>query len=101
MHKATFKEIQIKSEGGAGRPLGQDRLSTQIWLTAINALRWQRQHRMQHLSTESETIIGEDDLWSKACPQAYDGRPKYKDLDEFRYSGAYEITYYESRELGV
>ena len=36
--KATFKGVQIKSEGGAGRPLGQDALFTKIWPTAINTL---------------------------------------------------------------
>ena len=55
--KATFKGVQIKSEGGAGRPLGQDRLSTKIWVTTINALRRQRQDKMQRLCTQSETII--------------------------------------------
>ena len=57
MLKAIFKGVQIKSEVGAGWPLGQDGLSTKIWLTAINALRRQRQDRMQRLSTESGTII--------------------------------------------
>ena len=35
---------------------------------------------------------------------ADDVRPKYKDylsLDEFWYSGIYEVAYYESREVGV
>ena len=41
--KATFEGVQIKSEGGAEWPLGQEGLSTKIWLTATNALRRQRQ----------------------------------------------------------
>ena len=55
--KAPFKGVQIKAEGGAGRPLGQDGLSTKIWLSSINALGRRRQGRMQRLSTASETII--------------------------------------------
>ena len=39
--EATFKGARIKSEVGAGRPLGQDGLWAKIWLTAINSLRRQ------------------------------------------------------------
>ena len=35
--KATFEEVQIKADGGSGRPLGQDGLSTKIWLSSIDA----------------------------------------------------------------
>ena len=55
--KAKFKGVQIKAGGGTGRPLGQDGLSTKIWLSSINALGRRRQGRMQCLSIESETII--------------------------------------------
>ena len=55
--EATFKGIRIKSEGGIGRPLGQDGPSAKIWLTAINALTRPRPDRMQRVSTESETKI--------------------------------------------
>ena len=55
--KAKLKGVQIKAEGGTGRPLGQDGLSTKIWLRSINALGRRGQGRMQCLSTESETII--------------------------------------------
>ena len=57
MPEETFKGVRIKSESGGGRPLGQDGPSAKIWLTAINALRRQRQDRMQRVFTESETII--------------------------------------------
>ena len=56
---------------------------------------------MQHLSTESEIIK----ICCKAATEAWPIMgPKYKDylyLDEFRYSGIYEVTYYESKEVGV
>ena len=55
--KATFRGIQIHLEGGSVRPLGHGGLSIKIWLTTINALRRQRQDRMERLSIESETII--------------------------------------------
>ena len=35
MPDATFKGVGIKSERGAGRPLGQDGPSAKIWLIAI------------------------------------------------------------------
>ena len=54
--EATFKVVRIKSEGGVGRPLGQDGPSAKIWLTVMNALRLPRQDGMQRV-TESETKI--------------------------------------------
>ena len=57
MPKATLKEFQIKSKGGAGRLLGQDGAFAKIWLIAINALRQPRQDSLQRVSTESETKI--------------------------------------------
>ena len=56
MPEATIKEVKIDLEGGAGRPLWQDRSSEKIWLIAINALMRPRQE-MQRVSTESETKI--------------------------------------------
>ena len=67
MPKAIFKEVQINSKGGAGRPLGQDGLCTEIWLTGINALRRQRQDQMQYLFTESGKIIK---IQGRTAPEA-------------------------------
>ena len=53
--EAIFKGVGIKSEGGAGRSLGQDGPSAKIWLTSINALRRPRPDRMQRVDTESKT----------------------------------------------
>ena len=39
MPEETFKGVRISLEGGAGRPLGQDGPSAEIWLTATNAVR--------------------------------------------------------------
>ena len=55
--KATFKGVQIEAEGGAGWLLGEDGLSTKIWLSSINALGRRRQGRMQRLSTKRDTVI--------------------------------------------
>ena len=52
---------------------------------------------MQRLSSQSGTII-------EMCNNVWNGGPKYKGyiyLDEFWYSGAYEITFYESREVEI
>ena len=57
MLKATFKGIKIKEEGWAGWLLGQDGLSTKIWLSCINMLGRQRPRRMQSLFAERKTII--------------------------------------------
>ena len=55
--EATFKLVQIKAEGGAGRPLGRGGISTKIWLRSFNALGRRREGRMQRFLTNSETII--------------------------------------------
>ena len=54
--KATFSRVQIELEGGAGWPWGQDGLFTKNWRNSINVLGRRREGRIQHLSTESETI---------------------------------------------
>ena len=103
MPKAIFKEVRIKSEDRVGQTLRQDRPSEKTWLTAINGMRRPRQDtpRMQRVSIESETKIK---IWGKTGPQPDYGGSKFKKylyLDEFRYSGIYEIADYESREVRV
>ena len=92
--EATFKGVRIKSERGAGRPLGQDGPSAKILPIAINET---RQCNAFQLKAQLKL------RFSKTRPPADYGGPKCNltNLDEFRYSGAYEVVFYESRKIEV